>query len=325
MRAILLFLGAVLGCSANLFAGEPFTPLALSGQTFIHDPSTIVRDGSRYYVFGTGPGIRIKASPDLTTWENAGSVFRHPPDWTLNVSPDFWGYIWAPDIIQVNGKFFLYYSVSAWGKQTSAIGLASNVTLDSTSTNYLWRDAGQVIASTKGCAFNTIDPSAFLDRDGRLWLAFGSYWQGIFLTELNPATGQRLATNSPLFQLAWNHSIEAACLTRHDNFYYLFVNWGECCQGTNSTYEVRVGRAENITGPYRDRTGKDLAEGGGSPFLASRGRFIGPGHIGIVADGTTNGPTRFSYHYYDGATQGRSRLAVGKIDWSGGWPEPTAN
>ena len=161
-----------------------------------------------------------------------------------------------------------------------------------------------------------------LDADGRLWLAFGSYWRGIFLTELNPQTGRRIGTNSPLHQLAWNDSIKAACLTRHGHFYYLFVNWGQSCQGTNSTYEVRVGRAEKITGPYLDRAGKKLADGGGTPFLQSSGRFIGPGHIGIVDDGNATGPTWFSYHYYDADTQGKSRLALGKIDWPDGWPVP---
>jgi beta-glucanase (GH16 family) len=325
MRAILIFLFATFAPGA--FAGDPAAPAELAGQTFIHDPSTVIRDGSNYFVFGTGPGIRIKTSPDLTRWENAGSVFRHPPEWTRKVVPGNWprfhfsgDSFWAPDIIRVNGKYFLYYSVSAFGKQTSAIGLAEIATLNPAAENHVWIDGGTVIASTKGSALNTIDPSAFLDRDGKLWLAFGSYWQGIFLTELNPATGLRVATNSPLFHLAWNHSIEAACLTRHENYYYLFVNWGECCKGTNSTYEVRVGRAEKITGPYLDRTGKDLAAGGGSLFLASHGRFIGPGHIGIVDDGQTNGPTRFSYHYYDAATQGRSRLALGTLVWTDGWP-----
>jgi beta-glucanase (GH16 family) len=299
-------------------AETKFTPLSLEGQTFIHDPSTIIQDGTNYFVFGTGPGIRTKSSPDLIHWTNGESVFSAPPAWTTNV-PSFRGYIWAPDVIRVNGKFFLYYAVSAWGKQTSAIGVATNPTLDPAATNYLWTDGGPVITSTSASDFNTIDPSAFLDRDGKLWLAFGSYWHGIYLTELNPQTGQRIA-DSPLHRLAWNDSIEAACLTRHGKFYYLFVNWGQCCRGTNSTYEVRVGRAENITGPYLDREGSDLAAGGGSPFLQSSGRFIGPGHIGIVADDRTNGPTLFSYHYYDADTHGRSRLAIGKIDWSSGWP-----
>ncbi len=309
-------------------AAADYAPIASEGQTFIHDPSTIVRDGSNYFIFATGPGIRTKESADLIHWTNGEPVYRVFPGWATNHVPAFRGYYWAPDVVHVNGQFYLYYACSAWGKQTSVIGLATNPHLDPAAAHFAWTDRGAVIASTNGSLFNTIDPSAFLDRDGRLWLAFGSYWHGIFLTELDPQTGLRLGSNSPLYQLAWNDSIEAACLTRHDACYYLFVNWGTCCRGTNSTYEVRVGRAAKITGPYLDRDGHRLAEGGGSPFLQSRGRFIGPGHIGIVDDNgassgmSTNaaGRTWFSYHYYDADTQGRSRLAVGQIDWSSGWP-----
>ena len=301
-------------------AAMNFVPLTLAGQTFSHDPSTILRDGGKYFSYHTGPGIRTKFSTDLIHWTNGPAVFSQTPPWAKSVAPGFDGFIWAPDVVRVDGKYYLYYSVSAFGKQTSAIGLATNATLDFTATNFLWHDMGEVIRSKNGDAFNTIDPSAFRDTDGKLWLAFGSYWKGVFLTELNPLTGRRVATNSPIYNLAWNHSIEAACLTRYGSFYYLFVNWGQCCKGTNSTYEVRVGRAETITGPYRDRDGNDLATGGGSPFLQSSGRFIGPGHIGIVDDGHTNTTTQFSYHYYDADTHGRSRLAIGKIDWSDGWP-----
>ncbi len=206
-------------------AATNFVPFALVGQTFSHDPSTILRDGENYFSFNTGPGIRTKSSPDLIHWTNGPAVFSQPPAWAKSVAPGFDGFIWAPDVVRVNGIFFLYYSVSAFGKQTSAIGLTTNATLDFAATNFLWHDAGMVIQSTNGDAFNTIDPSAFLDADGKLWLAFGSYWKGIFLTELDPLTGRRVATNSPIINLAWNRSIEAACLTRHEKFYYLFVNW----------------------------------------------------------------------------------------------------
>lgn len=304
-------------------AATDFEPLPLVGQTFIHDPSTVVRDDTHYYVFGTGPGIRAKVSPDLIHWTNDGSVFRASPAWTTNFVPSFRGYFWAPDVVRVHGRFYLYYACSAWQKQTSVIGLATSPTLDPAAPNHLWTDCGAVITSTNGSLYNTIDPSAFLDQDGKLWLAFGSYWGGIYLTELDPRTGLRINASRPPDHLAWNDSIEAACLMRHGKYYYLFVNWGQCCRGTNSTYEVRVGRAAKVTGPYFDRDGRNLVDGGGSPFLQSRGRFIGPGHIGIVDDGTTNSVTRFSYHYYDADTQGRSRLAIGKIDWSSGWPVPT--
>lgn len=314
---LVLFAATASGIAAN-----GFIPDALSGQTFIHDPSSIVADGGSFYVFGTGPGIRAKTSSDLIHWTNAAPVFDRPPAWISNAVPKFAGSFWAPDIIRVDGKYLLYYAVSIWGKPVSAIGLATSPTLDSAATNYRWTDAGEVIGSTNGSLYNTIDPSLLLDTDGKLWLAFGSYWEGIFLTELDPHTGRRVSTNSPLYQLAWNPSIEAACLTRHAGFYYLFVNWGQCCRGTNSTYEVRVGRAEKITGPYLDRHGQDLASGGGSIFLQSTGPFIGPGHIGILHDGET---TRFSYHYYDANSQGRSRLALGTIAWVNGWPEPVSD
>jgi arabinan endo-1,5-alpha-L-arabinosidase len=318
MRCLITVLIAAFGLAAR--AQSHFTPVELAGQTFIHDPSSIVKDGGRFYVFGTRPGITTKSSADLQSWQNETPVFRTPPAWTLKVAPGFDGYFWAPDIIRVNDRWFLYYSVSAFGKQTSAIGLAMNATLDQSATNFLWQDCGEVIRSTNGSAFNTIDPSVFRDTDGKLWLAFGSYWKGIFLTELDPQSGKRLHPEIPPQQLAWNHSIEAACLTKHDKFYYLFVNWGQCCKGTNSTYEVRVGRSEKITGPYRDRDGNDLATGGGSPFLETTGKFVGPGHIGILSDGGTNGATQFSYHYYDADSRGRSRLAIGKMDWASGWP-----
>jgi arabinan endo-1,5-alpha-L-arabinosidase len=300
-----------------------FQPAPTEGDTFIHDPSTVIKAGDNYYVFGTGRGVRTKSSPDLIHWTAGEPVFHDLPAWTRHQVPGARGSCWAPDIIRVSGKYLLYYSVSTWGKQNSAIGLAINTTLDRSVTNYSWQDAGPVITSTNGGEFNTIDPSVMLDTDGKLWLSFGSFWKGIYLTELDPQTGLRPSTNSPTYHLAWNQSIEASCLTRHDRFYYLFVNWGQCCKGTNSTYEVRVGRADRVTGPYRDRDGNDLSTGGGSPFLQSCGRFIGPGHIGIVIEGVANGPTRFSYHYYDAASEGRSRLALGKIDWSSGWPVAT--
>ena len=315
--------GFLFAAFTALGADIQFAPSPLEGETFIHDPSTIIQAGSNYYVFGTGRGLRSKSSPDLIHWATGGPVFPQPPAWTTRLVPGFRDAFWAPDIIQVNGKYLLYYAVSTWGKQTSAIGLALNATLNTGATNYAWQDAGPVIASTNGSAFNTIDPSVMQDTDGKLWLAFGSFWKGIYLTELDPQTGLRVGSHSPIYQLAWSQAIEAACLTRHEQFYYLFVNWGQCCKGTNSTYEVRVGRADQITGPYRDRDGNDLSTGGGSPFLQSYGRFIGPGHIGIVIAGNTNGPTRFSYHYYDAETEGRSRLALGTIDWSSGWPVAT--
>ena len=153
--------------------------MALEGNTFIHDPSTIIKEGDHDYIFGTGQGIRTKSSPDLIHW-TALTHFPHRRPGQKRLC-EIHGHFWAPDIIHVDGKFLLYYAVSTWGKQVSAIGLATSPTLDQSAANYKWTDCGMVIASTNGSDYNTIDPSVMLDDDGKLWLSFGSYWHETFI------------------------------------------------------------------------------------------------------------------------------------------------
>ena len=310
-----LLLGQTL---STAIAAEGFIPLPLEGQTFSHDPSTILKEDGRYFLFHTGRGVASKWSADLLHWTNGPSVFDAPPAWATNAVPGYRGHTWAPDVIRLHGRYYLYYSVSTFGRQVSAIGLATNPTLDPRSPDYRWTDHGPVIQSTNGSPFNAIDPAVMLDEDGKLWMTFGSFWKGIYLVQLDANSGLRISADSPVHRLAWTEAIEAPCLTRRDDYYYLFVNWGRCCRGTNSTYEIRVGRSKAITGPYVDRESKNLVEGGGTLFLETSGKFIGPGHVGLFSERGTNW---FSYHYYDGENRGRSRLALGQLHWrEDGWP-----
>ena len=113
-----------------------------------------------------------------------------------------------------------------------------------------------------------------------------------------------------------------AYIHRREKEYFLFVNWGQCCKGTNSTYEIRIGRSDKITGPYLDRDGKDMLHDGGTLFLESKPPFYGPGHAGII---NVAGQDWFSCHYYDGTNRGRARLWVGQLSWDhAGWPIPPA-
>jgi hypothetical protein len=268
----------------------------LRGSTGIHDPSTLIKCNGRYYTFGTGAGIISKSSADGIFWVDGPRVFANPPAWVIGAAPGFNGDFWAPDIAFINGKYCLYYSVSSWASQQSAIGLVTSPTLDPTDPAYQWTDHGIVIQSTNGSPFNTIDPNVAFDANGDPWLVFGSYWNGIYITQLDPVTGMRLAPNSPLTRLAYNSSIEAACIYRRGGYYYLFVNWGSCCDGVDSTYHVRVGRSQSITGPYLDRNGVDLRNNGGTIFAEASGKFAGPGHIGVLEE---EGQRWISYHYYD--------------------------
>lgn len=286
----------------------------------VHDPSTIVKCKDEYWIFYTGRDVRSYHSKDLVKWEAGPVVFSNSPPWVAEAVPanrsgrDFW----APDVIHVGDRYLLYYSVSSFGKNTSAIGLVTNPTLDPNAPNYHWTDQGMVIQSTPRDDFNTIDPALFQDADGSMWMPFGSFWGGIKMIQLDAKTGKRIAPDSPVYALAHYDSIEAPFLYRHDNKYFLFVNWGFCCRGTNSTYEIRVGRSDKVTGPYLDRAGEDLLVGGGSQLLGTEDVFIGPGHAGILEE---QGKYWFGFHFYNGAQRGAATYAIRPLRWGeDGWP-----
>jgi autotransporter-associated beta strand protein len=304
--------------------------LPVLGVTGAHDPSTIIQEGTNYYYYVTGQGIVARTSTNLTNWNNGTTVFSTQPAWTSTAVPGNTGDFWAPDVIFRNNQYYMYYSVSTFGSQVSAIGLATSPTLNPTDPNYGWTDQQAVIQSTNGSAYNTIDPSLLQNSDGTLWMSFGSFWNGIYLAQLNPTTGKLLAGTS-ITNIAENNSnnsnsyfngIEASYLLQHDGFYYLFENWGACCDGVSSTYNIRVGRSTSINGPYVDENGVALTAGGGSLFLASDGNQIGPGQFSFFTNGTQQ---EFGYHYYDGNTNGAPTEGIRDLFWTASdWPSIAA-
>ena len=307
---------------AVISLGGEFAGAQMTGVTGAHDPSTLVKDGTRYYYFATGDGIVSRSSSNKVSWSAGPNVFSTPPAWTTRDVPLFTGTFWAPDVIYLNSQYYLYYSVSSWGSQVSAIGLATSPTLNPNSSNYGWTDQGAVIESTNGSAYNTIDPSVFKDPDtGRMWMTFGSYWNGIYVAELNPSTGKRLNTTTT--RLANNTAgIEASALIKHNGFYYLFVNWGTCCQGVNSTYNIRVGRSTSPTGPFYDQSGVNMINTGGTLFLGNDANRIGPGHFSLYSEGDQDW---FGYHFYDANNNGTPTYNLHSLYWdSNDWPSYTA-
>ena len=285
----------------------------------IHDPSVIVRSEGAWWVFGTGNRILAARSPDLRSWKRLDPALDAPPAWAAEVAPNNKrSHFWAPDVIRVGKRWLLYYSVSEFGKNTSAIGLASSPVLNPSDPAHKWKDEGIVIRSGPKDDFNAIDPSVLLDRDGKLWMAFGSFWSGLLLVELDPATGLRRDPSAAPIQLAWSEKIEAPTLYRRGDYYYLFVNEGLCCRGKESTYRVLVGRSRSVQGPYLDDKGTDLRERGGRLVLGTEGDFIGPGHATVVEDA---GKQWLSVHFYDGTRDGASSLALRRLEWTAdGWP-----
>lgn len=296
---------------------------ALDGLIGVHDPSTVIECDGKYYCYGTGRGVSTMTSSNGFDWQRGGRVFDRVPDSVHQYCPKNDGAgVWAPDVIKLNGEYYLYYSISSWGQFVSAVGLMTSPTLDPNSPNYKWTDRGMIVHSSEGEKLNAIDPGVCHAPDGTLWICYGSYHGNIELVELDPKTGLRIATNSPVSIIS--SQSEASDIIYHDGYYYLFVNHGSCCQGTNSTYNIRVGRSQKVTGPYLDRHGEDMAEGAGTLFLAAEGNNIGPGHFGLLMD---DGVEKFSCHYEGVVGRGgRSILDIRPLLWTlDGWPLPGEN
>jgi arabinan endo-1,5-alpha-L-arabinosidase len=303
----------------------------------VHDPA-IIKDKDTYYVFCTGrvPGggiIPIRTSKDLHRWTLAGAVFERLPEWCLKEVPAARD-AWAPDISYYRGKFHLYYAVSTFGRNLSAIGLATNATLDPASPDYHWEDQGVVVRSTAGVDdFNAIDPNLVVEDREHVWLNWGSFWGGIKMRRLDPVTGKLSSVDPALYSLcarprtnpdisrAGDGAVEAPFLIRHENYWYLFVSYDHCCRGAKSDYKVVVGRSPKITGPYVDRDGKALMEGGGSLLVeAQTAKWHGAGHEAVLQESDHD---YLVFHAYD-AVSGRPSLTISTMEWENGWPKVAA-
>ncbi len=297
----------------------------------VHDP-VIIQQDSLFYIFCTGRGISVWSSKDLKNWQKEKPVFDTIP-WAVKEIVGFKNHVWAPDISFYNGQYHLYYSISTFGKNNSAIGLATNKTLNINDSNYQWIDHGQVFRSYAGKdRFNAIDPNFIVDENGTPWLTFGSFWGGIKLMQLQKDGMAASTANTTLYSIAsrsskdfamvdssiTNSAIEAPFIFRKNNYYYLFTSLDLCCRGENSTYKIAIGRSTKITGPYVDKNGVDLLHGGGSIILTGDKNWYAVGHNGVAV---LNGKDYIIFHGYDANDKGKSKLRLQELLWDGnGWP-----
>ncbi len=315
---------ALLAALAPLPASTATT--AAPADIAVHDPALVRgEDDQDWYVFGTGDenvadgNISIHASPDGEEWAAAGHLWDTKPAWLAAEVPGV-ANLWAPEVHEHDGTHYLYYAASTFGSNRSVIGLATNTTLDPDAPGYEWVDQGKVYESTTDDDYNAIDPGIVEDADGTPWMAFGSFWSGIHMVELEwpsgkPASGQGERVHLADRQ-AGDNAIEAPYIVERGGYYYLFVSFDKCCEGIDSTYKIAVGRSESVTGPYVDADGVPMLEGGGTVILTGRGDDVATGGQSVFGD-------HLAYHAYGPYdTPGQFQLRIDQLKWTDdGWPE----
>jgi arabinan endo-1,5-alpha-L-arabinosidase len=204
------------------------------GGIHVHDPSLAYGPDGNIYSFSTHGGPSVSRSRNLEgPWEHLGAAL---PGARSSIDHPGAGDMWAPDVSSYDGVFYLFYSISKFGSQDSAIGLATS------SSNSLgpgeWADKGAVLRSGSGREWpfnitNAIDPNLFVDpATGEPWLTYGSFWKGLWQVRLGWDASRIDETVVPM-QLAYepsgDHPIEAPFLDENDGWYYLWFSHGKCC------------------------------------------------------------------------------------------------
>jgi arabinan endo-1,5-alpha-L-arabinosidase len=325
MRSIVIHLFCIIGLAC-------LTTVSRANEVVVHDPA-MAQEGKTFYLFSTGPGIPFYSSTDLKNWQKEGEVFSKEPKMTRQAAPEYAGFPWAPDVYFHKGKYYVYFAVSTFGKNMSGIGVATNKTLNPKSPDYQWEELGAVITSVPNRDdWNAIDAAVIDDEKGTAWMSFGSFWSGIKLVKLNedrtkPAEPQEWYSLAQRERKGITNSneppkdgaVEAPFIYKKNGYYYLFVSFDLCCRGEKSTYNIRVGRSKILTGPYLDKEGKDMNQGGGSLVLGGDKDFIALGHNSAY---TFNKKDYLVFHAYDTKDKYVPKLKIIEMKWDADlWPK----
>ena len=334
---------------------------------YVHDPYMLRDTNGTYWLYGTHQTLAYSTDLTTFTYTTASSAYgacttTQGGAWlTLDnhcpiVGPDFASWtglqtppadnnganvdVWAPSLMYVNGTYYQYYSIpvepdTAGGE--AIIGLAT-----STSPSGPWTDKGWIVRSwsnstgvtvagfgfVSGSTFNAIDPAPFVDPvTGNWWLSFGSFFDGIHIIQLNPATGLPMSSDTTTYSIISSRiggeegSFIYPWVVNGTQYYYFFAPVNVCCSPT-SPYRTIVGRSTSPNGPFVDRGGLALTNSGGTILLSTHGNVVGPGGGSVFTDMVGGVPTpTFVYHYYDGNNAGTPTLGINRLGFTAdGWP-----
>jgi len=298
-------------------------PGACSGDCNTHDPSVMQRSSDgKYFRFSTGNEIEIATASSLAgPWTNQGSAITGGSSIDLDGNTD----LWAPDVHLIGSTYYLYYAVSTFGSQDSAIGVATSTTMEVGS----WTDHGSTgVTSSSSKIYNAIDP-ALLIVGSSYYLSFGSFWDDIYQVPMASPPLKTAGTAS--YNIAYNssgtHSEEGSNIFYYDGYYYLLFSSGICCgydtdkPATGAEYKIMMCRSTSATGSFVDKNGDACTANGGSVLLASHDYVYGPGGQGVFTD-SSRGLVLY-YHYADtnvGLADSEYLLGWNTLSWSNGWP-----
>jgi len=229
------------------------------------DP-TIVNYKGNFYVYATkdpwgGSDLAVFETKDFIHWQQKQINWPTKQQCTSPTSKE--SMVWAPSVVQKNGKFYMYVSVGSevWaGVADNPLGPWKNITTDNS----------PLIPANYFPGYHMIDAECFIDDDGQTYLYWGSGLNWVngkcFVVKLKPDMyhfdGKPKDVTPPDY-------FEGPYMYKRAGKYYLMYSNGKAI---DSTYNIRYSIGNSPYGPWK--------EGANSPILSSTkdGKVIGPGH-----------------------------------------------
>ena len=300
-----------------LQVGRTYTNPIISDRS-VPDPSVIRGEDGYFYLYATQTKtywMPVYRSKDLVNWEYQGTAFTNATKPNLLGG----GAFWAPEIRYFNGKYILYYS---WAKMNGADVSYTAVAVGDTPMGPF--PNSKELLSNELFGSNCID-QFYYEESGKKYMFYGSF-KGIYVTELNDdALSVKMGTDGKptLKKQVCGNAFEGTNIYKKGKYYYLFASIGSCCNGVNASYQVVVGRSDNLFGPYVDREGKSMLDNNWELVLEGDGqKWIGPGHNSIIVQ-DDEGTDWMIYHSYlklNGEVGGRLGM-LDRLLWTDdGWP-----
>jgi beta-xylosidase len=327
-----------IGIAAGLLCVAASAPEPLTHDAFVPvfkedfaDPFVLLHNGGFIaYSTNNGPNVPVAQSTDLTHWSfvtdpasgRKRDALPKLGSWAKE------GYTWAPEVLQLGGTYLLYYTASDTKKNMQCIGVA--VAGDPLGP-FIDSRAEPIVCQT--ALGGSIDPDAFRDADGKLYLYFKN--DGNRVHERTSLWGEQLSpdglsvTGQPVQLLkddqGWeDRVVEAPTMVRSPLGYELFFSGGffgwNPEEGGLSPYAMGYASCSGPLGPCTPARDNPILHSYNS---REAGCLSGPGHQSIFAVGQRS---FVSFHGW-AATSGcrkaddKRYLYIAPIFWKDGKPQ----
>lgn len=354
LKWLSFFLVGLLSAAMTTSAGAQMKVGGFSAGVSVHDPS-IIRVEDTYYLFGShmdsakSTDLRSWTSFSAGVSENT-KLFDNLFDVQGDALPDAFSYVglntdggysvWAPDVIynEAMGKYIMYFcTTSSYVKSNICFAVAdavegpyhyvdrflysgysySDIKKQNLEELFGFDPRPYTKNSYNNNAWpNSIDPDVFYDADGRMWMVYGSWSGGIFIIEIDEATGYPIypeadeenhvdAYYGKKLLGGYHNSIEGPHILydQQTQTYYLFLSYGAL--QAKGGYQIRLFRSEQVDGPYTDAAGQEMYQFienkdyglkmmGNYKFPSLRQKYMAPGGQSAFTD--NDGKIYMAYH-----------------------------